>query len=81
MTILIGSILVLFLIACTVSIMIVKNRNKQPLKKKSPYLMIVSVFGNFLCLFNISFCAIFFEKYEDWEVDSLIIDENNPEYF
>jgi amino acid transporter len=72
MYILVGSQIVLFMIACLVSIIIIKNRNKQPLMKRSPYLIILSVIGNFLCLFNISICAIYFEKYQDWEGDAII---------
>ena len=45
--------------------LIVKRRNAQPLKKKSPLLMILSVIGNFLCLFNISMCFLFYEDFKD----------------
>ena len=44
------------IISITLIVLIIKKRNIQPLKKKSPLLMITSVIGNFLCLFNISMC-------------------------
>jgi hypothetical protein len=40
--------------------MMVKWRHKQPLKKKSAWLMILSTIGNTLCLLNIAVCMIFF---------------------
>ena len=41
------------------------RRNKQPLKKKSAKLIIVSVIGNILCLLNIVSCMTWFERFKD----------------
>ena len=39
------------------------RKEMQPLRKISPGLMIVSVVGNFLCIFNICNCLMFFEMF------------------
>ena len=41
-----------------------RQKKKQPLRKISPSLMIVSVVGNFLCIVNICFCNFFFEMFQ-----------------
>jgi len=56
-----GVVTGLMLIFCVVIIYwIITLRDQQPLKKKSPLLMIASVIGQFLVLFNISMCCIYF---------------------
>ena len=59
------TIVILGVASVIIIYMIVKRRNAQPLKKKSPLLMILSVIGNFLCLFNISTCFLFYEEFKD----------------
>ena len=49
------------LICAVVIIQIIRKRKLQPLRKKSPLLMILSVIGNFCVMFNITTCCIYFE--------------------
>ena len=49
------------LICAVVIFQIIRKRKLQPLKKKSPLLMILSVIGNFFVMFNITTCCIYFE--------------------
>lgn len=53
----------LFLISFAAIFVLHRQKKKQPLRKISPNLMIVSVVGNFLCIVNICFCIIFFELF------------------
>jgi hypothetical protein len=41
-----------------------RQKTKQPLRKISPNLMIVSVLGNFFCIINICFCLTLFEMFD-----------------
>ena len=59
--VLLGLIIIITLI---VVIFMLKRRNFQPLKKKSPNLMIISVIGNFMVIFNITCCLISFESFK-----------------
>lgn len=36
----------------------------QPIMKKSANLMMLSVYGNFMCLVNVTLIGIFFERYK-----------------
>ena len=56
-------IIILFLISVVSVSVLHKQKKKQPLRKISPNLMIVSVVGNFLCMVNICLCLIFFELF------------------
>mmetsp|Transcript_13206 Transcript_13206/g.22405 ORF Transcript_13206/g.22405 Transcript_13206/m.22405 type:complete len:86 (+) Transcript_13206:34-291(+) len=42
-------VILLSLLSLVMIILLIKRRNLQPLKKKSPMLIIVSVIGNILC--------------------------------
>ena len=46
----------------TIIFYIVKLRNKQPLRKKSPLLIIASVIGNFSVIFNSTLSSTWFTK-------------------
>lgn len=54
-----------FLISIFIIIFLYKRRNIQPLKKKSPSLIILSVIGNFLVIFNCSILLIYFESFAE----------------
>ena len=51
--ILLITILVLSLISI---ILLYRQRNRQPLLKKSPFLIMMSIAGNWLCLLNLCIC-------------------------
>ena len=50
-----------FIIFVILMTFIIKRRNFQPLKKKSPRLVLASVIGHFLVFFNITIMGSFFE--------------------
>lgn len=54
---------------------LIKRRNYQPLKKKSPRLVLASVIGHFLVFFNITIMGSYFELV--WEKQSSCYFANN----
>lgn len=44
----------------SIIVLICLRKNMQPLKKKSPQLIIASVIGNFLIILNLTVCAIYY---------------------
>lgn len=54
-------VLVMFVVCFIITIVILRMRHRQPLKKKSPKLIILGVIGNFLCLANLAAVAVFFQ--------------------
>ena len=52
---------VMFVVCFVITIVILRMRHRQPLKKKSPKLIILGVIGNFLCLANLAVVAVFFQ--------------------
>lgn len=59
------TLLVVFTMIFIVTIIMVSKRtNIQPLKKRSPLLIMVSIVGNFLVILNISNCTLFFEQFK-----------------
>ena len=55
--------MVALILAGIVIFYLIKYRNIQPLKKKSPLLLVLSVVGNFLVILNISGIFLFFDGY------------------
>lgn len=66
----------LLIISLTICIGIIKVRNIQPLRRKSPRLIIISVLGNTLCLLNVSICFSLQEMFADKENECYFEDCN-----
>lgn len=62
-------VLIFFMIRC---------RNRQPLKKKSAWLMTISTIGNLLCFINITVCMYTFEIYKYIVMDAFYQSLLNP---
>ena len=72
-----GSVTItMFVLASVMIYFLYKNRNVQPLKKKSPLLIIISVFGNFLVVLNICGCFLFFQSFANAQNDCIYRTDN-----
>jgi uncharacterized membrane protein YhaH (DUF805 family) len=50
----------IWVVSFAISIMIIVRRNHQPIKKKSPLLIIMNVIGNFMVIVNLVVCQIIY---------------------
>ena len=64
-----GFALLLLLIVTWVILLMYKRRNIQPLKKRSPLLLIVSVIGNYLCMLNVLILLVYFQMFKKNQMD------------
>ena len=51
----------IFVFCLIVIVIIIKKRNMQPLKKRSPLLLIASVIGHFFVMFDITMLSVWFD--------------------
>ena len=56
-------VVVALIITVVIIFYLYRNRHVQPLKKVSPLLLLISVIGNFLVIFNITGVFLFFDSF------------------